>query len=44
VAYRVLGGVYDEESRWQEARTALIAAVVRLEKALPPSITELKTN
>ena len=38
----IVGGYRDDESKWPEIHTAMIDAMIRLEKALSPHIKELK--
>jgi hypothetical protein len=41
VAYRILGGVSDGESRWEAIQAALVEAMLRFERALLPFISNL---
>lgn len=39
-----VGGWRSDESKWPEVQDAMIDGMVRLEKALKPQITSLKTE
>ena len=45
IAYEMtLGGYKDDEAKWQTIQTAMIDAMVRLEKALSPFIAKLRQS